>query len=60
MFYQELKDVVNSPEFKQKVIRDTIANLAKIEKLTKNGLTEQEAIQVLLDEQRANEPVIIH
>ncbi len=60
MTYEQVRQITQTPEFKQRIIRDTLVNISKIKKLEDNGLTEQEAIKVLLDEKRINEPVIIH
>lgn len=60
MTYEQVREITQTPEFRQRIIRDTLVNIGKIKKLEDNGLTEQEAIKVLLDEKRINEPVIIH
>lgn len=52
MTYAQVKQIVDAPEFKQKLIKDTLKNIERINKLESNGLSEQEAIKVLLDFER--------
>lgn len=52
MTYAQVKQIVDAPEFKQKILKDTLKNIERINKLESNGLSEQEAIMVLLDFER--------
>ena len=59
MTYEQLREIVEKPTFKNKILADTVQNIAKIKKLEDNGLTEQEAITVLLDEKKQNEQAFL-